>query len=800
MSIVNIDDYFEGFETKKEAFKARYNKELDVAIKTELVHSHIGSVIIIGSRLGGGKTTLTLKDLFTFMPSLNPIPFIFLSPTHRNSDDAFQTFKMVYEEDWVESGFEMDELKGKSKYCIDDDFKIFSAKIGIPLSSFCELCSYKDKICEFWSKFKYLLNTATPFRGVHAFLGNIVTKMIDEGKYTDVVIDENPKSTMFIRCLISPKAIQRYIRFLVSKMDGYKNEDRYKLLLHLVERLNTLILFIEDRKKYGLVLRSIYDKIREDDLLSIEMCDLIKDSMTNARDLAVRNGKTNGLPRRMDIFDTFSNIVRKTIIESKDFEFFHYSFECSKTSVYLRYCDLSMLQNKMVRTWIIDATTSPVFYKQIFSDPFYDIKLIDDTSIVHNNFLVLQLNDANYGMSALAKYNQEKKEWAPTDKFAEIFDLTCRIIEKNEGKRILIVCRRAQHILQMLYDNLLDRIKNVKIYAHQQRKFDDDDKAEIQEIRDASGVCLDYYSVSRGINYYDGFDVCILFGGAFPNNETLKRESIISSISKDVLVKTQREDEMNQSWGRIRPRSDSIIYVLSSIELGFVNMFNTFKCSVDEMKKFIDDGFVVTQDKIDMLLGDKDVLKHIFLNRDLPAKYNEFRFIEKYIPIAKKQAEETMNSILEIISKKKTGIDAVELKEKFTIDIKDYASIMETKKLIKSIGYKRTLTSKKMKTRIVLGNQESVNFDAFRVQCENSIIDGKAVPTIFDDIIYTARYVLKNSCTITSILKEFNASTTNKDNRSIVESILMELVHRDIFIKKRKGPSYTYEFNENYMV
>lgn len=797
---MNIDNFFEGFEVKKEEFKTRYNKELDDNIKKAMVNSHVGSVIIVGSRLGGGKTTLVLKNLFTFMASIDPISFIFLSPTHRNSDDAVSTLAKVFEEDWNDSGLEIDELKGKRHYCLDEDFMTYAGKLGIQLSAFCELCSYKETICEFWKKFKFLSSTSTPFRAVHAFLGNIVSVLIQTSKYTDVVIDENPKSTMFRRQMVTTKSLQRYANFLSSQMSTYKQEDRYKLLLHVIERLNTLLLYIDDKKKFELVLRSIYDKIEEDQLLSLELADLIIQSVTIARDIAVSRKSTNGLPRHMDLFETLADIIRRTINDSRNYEFFHYSFELGKKMFFLRYCDLSILQNKMVRTWILDATTSPVFYKQIFADPFYDVKVVDDTSIIKNNFLVLQLNDAKYGMTSLARYNHETKEWKPTDKFAEIFDIACRIIRKNEGKRILIVSRKSQGILKMVKENLLERFNAIKIYTHDRPKFDENDKAIIEDIKNTYGICIDYYSVSRGVNYYDGFDICILFGGAFPNNETIKRESVISGISKDVLVKTQTEDEMNQSWGRIRPRDDSLIYVLSSIDLGFVNEFNTFKCSIEEMKQFIDNDFVITKDKIDMLLDDKEILKHLFSTQPLPARYISFKFIEAYLPAVKKKADEIMASILLAVKSKKTGIDMAELKEVFSTDIKDYIAIMESRNDIKLVGYKKSVSSKRMTTRVVLGNEDTAKFDPFHVQCENSIIDGNPKPTILNDIIYTTRYLLDNSCTVTSILKTFNATSTSKDNRNVVETILNELCSRGIFLKKKDRASYIYSFNEDAIV
>lgn len=792
---VNIDDFFEDFEVKKDEYRVRYNKELDDSIKNALLHSHVGSVIIVGSRLGGGKTTLTLKNLFTFMPSLTPLSFIFLSPTHRNSSNAIETLIKVYEEDWSGSGLEMDELKGKKHYCLDKDYLKYAGKLGMQVSAFCDLCSYKNTICEFWKKFRFLMNTSTSFRAVHAFLGNIVNVLIEKGHYTDIVIDENPKSTMFERIMITTKALQRYSKFLSSEMSDYKNEDRYKLLAHLVERLHVLMLYLDDRKKFEMILRSIYDKIVEDGLLSLETADLAIQSVSIVRDIVVRTRSTKGLPRRLALFETFSNIVRRTVDESKDYEFFKYSFEVTKNAVFLRYCDLSILQNKSVRTWILDATTSPVFYKQIFSDPFFDIKVIDDTSIIKNHFIVVQLNDAKYGMTSLARFDHEKNAWTPTEKFAEIFDLACRIIKKHEGKRILIVSRKSQGIMKMLKENLAERLEHVKIYAHDKPKFDEIDKQAIDDIKATSGVCLDYYSVSRGVNYYDGFDTCILFGGAFPNNETIKRESVISGMSKEVLVKTQTEDEMNQSWGRIRPGPESIVYVLSSIELGFVNEFNTFKCSRDEMKTFIENGFAVTKEKIEMFMADKDFLKHACLDQPLPPKYSSFRFLDKLMPTIKKTAEEIMESMREKVDENDTGVDLADLRETFSADVKDYLAIMEARGTVKSIAYKKTPTSRRMTTRIVPGGKEKT-FDPFRVQCEKSVIDGKPKPNILNNIIYTTRFQLDNKANVTSILRKFGAVETDKENRNAVEMVLTELVTRGLFLVKQERNARIYSFND----
>lgn len=790
--MANVDDYFEGFEVKKNEYRQNFNKELDNQIKTALLNSRIGSVIIVGSRLGGGKTTLVIKNLYAFTPSINPISFIFLSPTHRNSENAFNTFKDVFEEDWNNLGLDIEELKGKKHYCIDKDYMKYASRLGIQLSAFCDLCSYKDTVCEFWSKFRYLSDTSTSFRGVQAFLGNIVNVMVEKGKYTDVVIDENPKSTLFQRCMVAAKSLRRYAAFLSNMMGDYKQEDRYKLLVHLVERLHSLLLYLDDKKKFWVIHRSIYDKIREDDLLSIETCDLMLESIKIARDMAVKNKHTRGLPRRLDIFETLSKIIRKMIDGGMDYDFFHYSFEITKTAMFLRFCDLSVIQNKMVRTWILDATTSPVFYKQIFTDSFYDIKIIDDTSIIKNNFLVLQLNDAKYGMTSLTRYDHERNEWKPTQAFADLFDLTCRIINKNEGKQVLIVSRKAQGVQKLLKENLMERFKDKAIYAHDKPKFDASDEKVIE----TANIALDYYSVSRGVNFYRKYSVCILFGGAFPNKETVKRESVISGISKDVLTKTQTEDEMNQSWGRIRPKQTSTIYVLSNIELGFVNEFNTFKCTMDEMRRFIENGFAITKEKIEMLVNDKDLLKHLFLGKDIPPRYLSFQFAGQYFPAVKQEAEKMMDSIMAEIGRTKSGIDASELKEKFHFDIKDFLFILESKKKIGIVTYKRTFTSRKMKTRIVIRGKDDVDFDAFNVQCENTEIDGKRRPGIVDEIIYTLRFVLENTCNVTSLLKALKAKPTSKSNRENIEVILTELVTRGTLKKEVKGKESTYSFNE----
>lgn len=793
-----IDDaeLFDDLPIKDEKYKKNFDRALDLKLKKAIKRTSVGDVIIVGAKLGGGKSLLVLKLLATYSPALAALSFIFLSMNHRNSDGLIRLAEDIWK-DWKKAGIDIDVLKGKSHYCQKENYVKASEKYGIELSLFCKTCDFKDHQCEFWFKYNEFLQTSKSFRGVHAFLGNIVDVMFERAKYTDLVIDENPKSTIFQRCAFTEETITKFAVYAMKTMKGKCGKKVYDLLAKILDTMQLLYAYRTDKKKFNEKIKELYDKVKYDDSLSLETCSVIEGAINDIVEKITSNIKTKeDFPRHLNVFKVLSMVIEKLINKGESAEFFQYSFEHSKKCIYIHYCDLDMIRKPNARIWILDGTTSTAFWRQIYGQGrIPNENVIDDVSIVRNKFLVLQLSDGKYGMNTLTKFNKETRKWFITDEFIELYDLLKKYIIKNDGKRILIISRKAQGIQRLLYENLMVDFPDKKIHIND-KSVNNEVASEItEEMMDKYDICLDYFGVSRGTNIYKDFDRAVIFGGAFPNRERVKRESIISGIDSNVLTKCETEDEMNQSWARIRPKDDKKeVLILSDVELGFVNHFKTFKMTVKELNDYFDGKPLVSSEKVDFLKKNKTIIDHVLLGTPYDEKLEGLYSFNTHLDATIKSIRKDVDHILRVVKRNKEGIDVDDISTTIDFDAKMMIDALVKLKEVHVKYYKPSMSSRKMKERVFSTKKLLDAFDEFPFHCSNTPFDGETIDDLHKKLLYILRYKMKGSGSTTAILKKLKVDGSNEKNRSNMEKILDEMVRRKILTKMIKGKGWIYNF------
>jgi hypothetical protein len=503
------------------------------------------------------------------------------------------------------------------------------------------------------------------WRGPHAFLGNIVNYAVEKAGTTEIVIDEIPITTIFKTIEIDVNKVMKTIAFVKKHCPKNKYQ---KTLIGLLNHITLLFASTTDQDTLNDILDSVVnsidsgierikDDVNEFEEYGLDIFKLIRDMIINKRDI-------DDIPRRIQFLDIYIKIVVKYIREEKKKEFLRYSFSQGRMGrvqiVSFHYCDLDVIKNDDARIWILDASTHPSFYRNIYKKRLYQI---GDSSRVKNNFLVIQSSENKYGINRLMKVERESSKsikYKPTKDFKDIYSITRKIVRKYSDKKILICCRRSRGILQTIHRGLKKTFPDKKIFVHQRssQKVDDDEVG-------SSDVSIDYYPL-RGINSYRNYDICILFGGAFPNPNETKRLSVISGINKDVIIKTQREDEMNQAWGRIRPKSDSIIFVLCNLDLGFTSTTKTAYMTNSEIHDFIDNGFFINRNMLSEFIQKKSFVHGIVNNDDLEKKgYSNIPFIENYIKEGKVIVKKLVKKILLKCRERVGGINYSSLKRSF---------------------------------------------------------------------------------------------------------------------------------------
>jgi len=781
-----------------ETKKARYNKPLDEKLHQQILNSNVGDVIVVGTRLGGGKSFLTLKLMNSYFAYDEIVhKYIYLTPTHRLGIETVETFKKTIDNKELEKKYELFEIKGKTNYCIHGEYIKSSEEYRIPLSYFCEECPEKfgkdgTRQCEFWYRLNYLLKTGESWMGVHAFLGNIANFLIEKSHYLDVIIDELPYSTIFVSERITEKNLGGALSYL---NDNASECMERQFIIGILNHLCLLIshneeLKIEKIKKQG-VLDSLFHLISGNDMnLKDKIVEFVEELLKKIRNMIMINVKTTSIPKNIGFLLTLSKIINKNMREKKDVEFLKYSIDVNPRRIKkrffneltLHYCDLSILNVEDVRLWILDGTTHPSFYKSIFSKE--RLIFIDNSYEIHNDFLVIYSNEHKYGINKLILRDKEKKTYEDTSIFKEIYGITRRIVERFEKKRILIVCRKSNKIQEILIQKLKNDFPNKKIYCHLSSKQKDDTKT-IQE----SDISIDYYGAIRGINSYIGYDICVLFGGAFPNPKDIRRQSVISGINKDVMLKTQREDEMNQSWGRIRPTKSSIIFVFCDIDLGFKNIHNIYKLTNEQIIKFLNTDILIDNETFYRLCSDKDFVISTIENQK-NEKY-KIPFLDEYKKKIKDEFNEQSNKIKREIDLYKNGIDLSELKKKFKYELFDVIiRYLIDKKQVNIKSYNTSLHSKNKKKRVFTKDYDVEKFDTYTTMIENMKIDGKKLEvSLYNQILYLIKYVNENR-TLNQIFIELKIKNTN-ENIEIVKSIVFEMKKRNE-IEEKQVKSHKY--------
>ena len=801
---IDPTEFFEKWLPDTQEARERYSADLDSKIQTSITAAQAGSVTHVGSSLGGGKTNLVLKNMLVFSSDyFVDAPFMFLFPTRRNAEDAILKFNELYSKEIANSGIKYTKFFGKEFYCENEEYLSLSKKYRIQLSCFCEKCDYKEHECEYWFILNDLMRNSTSFIGVHAFLGNIVDILLEKGRYRFIVIDENPNSTIFKKVEMKRKEVKNFSTFLNKEVPKSKdNSRRHDLLNFIVEKIIMVDFYKDERPNYVSTLKELYAKIMENPDLSIMTCEYVN-SIIESIIVALIEGKKMkaAIPKNLVFFDTLSSIIRKSIEKGDDFEFFYYSFQKTSKGIYLNFCDINIVRKKTAATWILDATTSPVYYKDIFKKPDFDMKSFGDSDLIRNYFFAVQLVDAKYGMNMLSAFNANEKKFEPTENFKNLFEMVCKIVKKYPKKRILIISRKSRGIQDMIFENMMEHFPDKHIYRNNR-------KVKAKEIKEGkrdpnlldidivkkSEICIDYYGVSRGVNMYDGFEICILFGGAFPNREEIKRMSLISGIGTEVMRKTQEEDEMNQSWGRIRPTTRSMVFVLSSVELYFSSMANTFKVTSDELNEFLDGKDLISREKVEQLKKERSIIRYAILGEEITGKVKDFLYFEQYVPVLTNEILSDASAVIDEVKSHKEGVDLSDMKNVRDFITNDLIDALEEKMEIRFGFSKKTLTSKRMRKRLFSSNECRNAYDDFSTRCNNTAFDGKNLKDLFNKIIYNVRFVMDGSCNTTTLLKSLKIKHTNIKNRKNMDLILAELVRRKIFDVRMKGSVINYVY------